>query len=177
MKKLLPIIIILVIVIGGAIGAYLILGKGGLSLPSMPGEIKKESGESGEEFIGQIKDVVARGIPVKCTYTQSGTTGTSYIKGKKVYGEMTAQGKQGYVIMKDNCMWTWNKGETQGAKMCFEEDIWDMSEDYAQEGQASLATEAEYHCLPAIVSDSQFEPPASVNFVDLDQLMQQGGGQ
>ncbi|HUV42895.1 MAG TPA: hypothetical protein VMY36_03285 [Patescibacteria group bacterium] len=171
-KKFLPIVIIAVVIVGGAIVAYMVLGKGGLSLPSVPGEIKKESGETGEEFVGKIKEVVARGVPMKCTYTQGDNTGTSYIKGKNIYGEMMAQGKQGYVIMKDKCMWSWNKDESQGVKMCFEEDIWETSEDYAQEGQASVASEAEYRCLPAIVSDSQFEPPANVNFMDMDQLMQ-----
>lgn len=172
MKKFLPIIVVAVVIVGGAIVAYMVLGKGGLSLPSMPGEIKKESGETGEEFVGKIKEMVARGVPMKCTYSQNGSTGTSYIKGKNIYGEMIAQGKQGYVIMKDSCMWSWNKGENQGVKMCFEEDVWEMSEDDVQEGQASLANEAEYRCLPAIISDSQFEPPADVNFMDMDQLMQ-----
>ena len=172
MKKFLPIIIVAVVVIGGALIAYLLLGKGGLPLPAMPGGVEKKAGESSEEFVGQIKEVVARGVPMKCTYTQDNTTGTTYIKGKQMYGEIAQAGKTGYVIVKDNCMWSWNQSESQGVKMCFEEDFWEMPEENVQEGQASVPTEAEYRCLPAMISDSQFNPPSGINFLDVGEIMQ-----
>jgi hypothetical protein len=172
MKKFLPIIIIAVVVIGGGIIAYLLLGKGGLSLPSMPGEVKKEAGETGEEFVGQIKDVVARGVPMKCTYSQNNYSGTSYIKGKNMYGEINQAGKTVYVVIKDNCMWNWSQGETQGMKTCFEENYWEMSsEEETSQTQGSMPTEAEYHCSPTIIADSQFNPPSDINFVDMSEMM------
>jgi hypothetical protein len=174
MKKFLPIIIVAGVVIVGGILAYLYLGKGGLSLPSMPGEVGKEEGESGEEFVGQIKDVIARGVPMKCTYSQDNTTGNSYIKGEQMYGEIDQAGKTVYVIIKDNCMWSWNQDETQGAKMCFEEDYWEMSEEEVPEGQTGVPSEAEYHCSPAIINDSQFNPPSGINFIDLTEVMPSG---
>ncbi len=155
-----------------AVGAWLFLGKGkgGVGLP-VPGEIKKETGQQGESFTGKLKEAVARGIPMKCTYSQEGTTGTSYIKGNKVYGEITGQGKTGYVVMVDKCMWSWNKGETQGIKMCFEENVWE-----GEKGEGSVATEAEYNCSPALVSDSQFNPPSNVKFLTIEEMMK-GAGQ
>lgn len=179
MKKNLPLIIIIVVVVAAvAVGAWMFLGKGAVSLPiSGPGVIEKEAGEAGEEFVGKIKDVVALGVPMRCTYTQGDFTGESYIKGKKMYGEVSQQGRTGYVIIKDNCMWSWTTGETQGAKMCFEEDFFEMSEEYTQEGQASVPTEAEYRCAPAAFTDAKFNPPANINFMDLDELMQSGMGE
>jgi len=171
LKKALPIIVIVaVVIVAGAAWMFLGKGKGGVSVP-IPGEIKKEAGQEGEAFVGKIKDVVARGVPVKCTYTQGDFTGTSFVKGKKMYGEVASEGKTGYVIIKDNCMWSWNTGENQGVKMCFEEDFWEMSEEYAQEGEATVPTEAEYRCAPAIFTDSKFNPPANVNFMDMEEMM------
>lgn len=171
MKKSLPIIIVVVVVAVAGFLVWNFWGKGGVSLPV--GEIKKEAGESGEEFVGKIKDIITLGGPMRCTYTQGKTSGTSYFKARKMYGEITAEGKLAYLIIKDNCMWNWSQEENQGMKTCFEEDFWEMSEEYAQEGEATVPTEAEYRCAPAIISDSKFNPPAGINFLDMDEMMQQ----
>lgn len=142
-------------------------GKGGVSLP---GGIKKEAGEAGETFTGKLKDAIAKGVPMKCTYTQDGNTGTSYIKGSKVYAEIASQGKEGYIIMVDKCMWTWNKGETQGFKMCFETNVWE-----GEEEAGAAATEAEYNCSPALISDSQFNPPGNVKFMTIEEMIKETG--
>ena len=163
MKKLLPIILIVVVL---AVGAWFFLSKGKGEV-SVPGEIKKETGQAEETFTGKLKDAVARGLPMKCTYSQDGSSGTSYIKGSKVYAEIAGQGKEGYVIMVDKCMWTWNKGETQGVKMCFETNVWEEGE----EGASSAPTEAEYKCSPAMVSEGQFNPPANVKFMTVEEMM------
>jgi len=173
MKKITPILIVVAIAVVLGVGAWMLLGKGGVSLPiSSPGVIEKEAGESEEEFSGKMKDIVALGTPMKCTYTQGDITSESYIKGKNMYGEVNQGGKTSYVIAKDKCMWNWTTGEAQGTKMCFEEDFWDMSKESAQEGQASIPTDTEYRCVPAIFSDTKFNLPANINFMDLDELMQ-----
>ena len=177
MKKGLPIIIGVVAV--GVIGflAWNFLGKGEVSLPVPGVEIKKEAGETGEGFVGKIKDAMALGAPMKCTYTQGGVAGTSYIKGKAMYGEMTTEGKQAFVIIKNNCMWSWGMEEAQGIKTCFEEDFWEMGEEAAQEGTASVPTEAEYRCSPAVFSDAKFDPPANISFLTMEDLMQGAMGE
>ena len=161
MKKMMPIIIVAIIAVVLIIGGRTFLGKGGVSLPV---EIEKEAGQEDETFTGKLKEAIARGIPMKCTNTQGDFTGTGYIKGKKYYGKVSSQGKEGYVIMKDNCMWSWSKGEAQGVKICFETDIWEQEE-------GTTPTEAGYRCVPAVVLDSKFTLPANVNFMDLDDMM------
>lgn len=162
MKKVLPIIIILIVL---GIGAWWFFGRGAVT---MPGGIKKEAGEEGEGFTGKLRAAVDMGIPMKCTYTQGDFTGTGYIKGKKYYGEVMQAGERGYIIMKDNCMWSWSTEQTQGVKMCFEEDIFEQSE----EVEGTVPVEAEYHCTPAVVPDSRFDLPSGVNFMDMDEMMQ-----
>lgn len=167
MKKALPLIIIGVVILG--VGAWWFLGRGGGSLITLPGEVKKEAGEEGETFTGKMKDVIARGVPMKCTYSQGDYSGTTYIKGKKVYGEVVREGKTGYLIMVDNCMWSWE--DNQGIKMCFDEDIWETDE---EEVTGTVPIDAEYRCVPAVFSDSKFTPPSNVTFMSMEDLMQMG---
>ena len=72
------------------------------------------------------------------------------------------------VIMKDNCMWTWQEGTNQGMTTCFEptqgdDSIWDNPD--------ISSPDIEYTCFPAVVNDDMFSPPDSVSFTDLDSLM------
>jgi len=171
MKKLMPILIIIVVAVV-AVGAWLFLGKGkGEPEVTLPGEIKKEAGEEGESFTGKLKDVVTRGVSMKCTVSTGDFSGTSYIKGRNVYSEMTQEGRESFMIMKDSCMWSWTKDESQGVKTCFETDAWE------QEEAGDVPTDVEYRCAPTIFPDSKFNPPANVNFLDIEQLMQQGVGE
>jgi hypothetical protein len=50
--------------------------------------------------------------------------------------------------------------------MCFEENVWER-----EEGAEAAPTEAEYNCSPALVSDSQFNPPANVKFLTMEEMM------
>ena len=73
----------------------------------------------------------------------------------------------GEVIIKDNCMWSWSEGESQGMKTCFdaaEQDIWD-------EPQGASASDVEYHCVPTVITDAKFIPPTNIEFMDLDEMM------
>lgn len=163
MKKAIPIIIILVLVLG--VGAWWFLGRGGGGV-TLPGGIEKEAGEEDESFTGKLKQAIALGVPMKCSYTQGDFTGTGFVQGRKYYGEVSNQGRKGYVIMKDNCMWSWTEGQDQGVKTCFETDMWEE-----QEGQqVQVPIEAEYHCAPVVFPESKFDPPANINFLDMDQL-------
>ena len=165
MKKILPIVIVVLVVLG--LGGWWFLARKDAGVTTtMPGGIEKEAGEEGESFTGKLKQAIALGVPMKCTYTQGDFTGTGFVKGRKYYGEVSAQGKKNYIIMKDNCMWSWTEEQSQGVKMCFEDDIF---EEFEQEGQGQVPTEAEYHCLPSVFSESKFNPPANINFMDASQ--------
>lgn len=170
MKKTLPIIAVTIVILG--VGAWWFLGQRGGAV-TMPGGIEKKAGQEGESFTGKLKQAITIGVPLKCTYQQGDFAGTGYVQGKKYFGEVSNQEQKGYVIMKDNCMWTWGEEQKQGVKMCFEEDIFEGNE----EVEGTVPTEVEYHCAPAVFPDSKFDPPADINFMDVSQqFMNYGEG-
>ncbi len=161
---------------------FLALALGGCDLVAKKTEQKAgEAGPAAEEArevpkgeesytFKALKAAIELGIPLKCSYKVGEVEYTGYIKGRNWRGKMdSGDGRITEVIMKDNCMYSWMEGEQTGMKMCFEEDMWE-SEGYQQPTQTQ---EIDYFCTPAVVGNSQFEPPANVNFMDTSQQMQQ----
>ncbi len=153
MKKILPIVIILLLVGGGA---YVFLNRGGANISQI----------SQEAFSGSLKLAVEKGIPMKCTYKiDENNFGTGYIKGKNYAGEVSMNGQKSKILLIENCMYTWNENAKQapGAKICFEptsgKSIWD------QAGEQNT----NYNCSPTIVSDSMFAVPTDIKFMDVGQ--------
>jgi len=169
MKKTLPIIIILVVIVAALAGWFLI-GKGKKATDQGDGQRTGQEEAKGESFSGKIKDAFTRNIPLKCTYKMDDNNfGTGWIKNKRYYGEITANNKQGFIILVDNCMWTWDKDKAEGVKMCFDveegESIWDEME--SQDNQFK----DDYNCSPSVVNDAVFTPPNNIKFTDLDEMM------
>lgn len=129
-------------------------------------------------FSGTLKAAVELGLPMKCTYEANGAKGEGVIKGKQYAGQMSMEGKMGNVIIKEECMWSWEDGAESGIKTCF-----DTSSMEGEEGEESSfwdfeqnqnAANQNYTCFPTVVTDAAFTPPANVKFLDLDQMMQSG---
>ncbi len=148
----------------------------GCSLVKGPaGEEDKGNGEEKgvvEELKGSLQEMVAKNVSMRCDYGDGqGNDWTGYIKGRNYYAEGTNDDGKGYVLMKDNCLWSWGDGEVQGIKMCWEEEVGDtMWENPGQYGGS------EYNCVPTIVADSKFEIPKGISFIDMDQMQQMYGG-
>jgi len=140
--------------------------------------LKEKAEPKGEGLTGTIKDLISLGKSLKCTWKEDDFSSTGYIKGKKYYGEVSRKDEEGNqmtgnVIIKDECMWSWDKDKVEGIKLCFEpsemeggddsgKSIWDME---------SSVTGTEYKCVPAVIQDSKFEPPTDVNFMDMEEMM------
>lgn len=171
MKKILPIIIILVVVI--ALAGWFLMGKGKKTTNQGNNQQTTQEEAKGESFSGKIKDAFTRNTPLKCTYKMDESNyGTGWIKNKRYYGEIIANGQKSFIILVDNCLWTWNEKEKdKGVKMCLaqqqDEDFWESFE----EGQETAGYN--YNCSAAIVNDAVFTPPADVTFTDIDALMDQ----
>ncbi len=171
-KKYLPILTIVIVVL---IFVGIILNKKGVP-PNPVQQAVEDVAETTEEVLtGSIKEMAEKGIPLKCTYKQGENEIEGVLKGKAWHGKMkTKDGQVAEVILKDNCMWSWNPTDNlkQGAKICFEEkeataggekqDIWEQSQ--------IDNPDIKYNCLPTTAPESDFEPPKDIQFIDLNQL-------
>lgn len=168
MKKILPILLIVVVLVAG--GGYLWWQRGeGTS------ETGQEESSQEESFVGTLKDALVRGGSLKCTWeVDENSFGTSYLKNEKVYAEVTSAGTSGYMILSDNCIWTWSKDSSQGFRMCFEPTGDEVMPDLEETsyGSTTPPSGVSYSCVPTVVSDAKFSPPASVTFSSIEDLMQ-----
>jgi len=125
---------------------------------------------SSNPFTGTLKAAVDLGIPMKCTYEVEGVEYESVIQGKKFRGSLNTETGVGNVIMKDNCMYSWQENSNQGVKICFDENetnIWEQTGDTGEvAGEASVPDTLK--CYPTTISPNEFDLPTSVNFTDFN---------
>ena len=105
---------------------------------------------------------------MKCTLSEGDTSTIFYIKGGELRGSVTTNSGEMEYIIRDNCYYYWGGGIEQGYKMC-----WDPTDADAPNWEESMQAAKEmYNCQPTTISDSMFNPPSGVNFVDLSQYGQ-----
>jgi len=172
-KKLLPIAIIVVVVL---IFAFLVLRQksSNQNTTNPVQEAAENVAQKAEEtFVGSLKLAIEKGVSMKCTYKVGESEFEGYLKSKMWRGKMTsANGDVAEVILKDNCMWSWNSADKlkQGAKICFEEEDQEGEKKDVWEESGVNNPDIEYTCLPATISDDKFNPPTDINFIDLNQF-------
>jgi len=152
----------------------LVLSACGLAKPDIT---KKE--EVKENKLTSIKDLLGLGKEQKCTWKGEvegdKSSGTMSIKGTKfrqsVISKVGEEPETAMEIISDG-MWTylWNpKTKEQGMKLKVTEEQKADTQKLAN-GTLDLGKEFNYNCSPASVSDSEFEAPKDVEFMDLDAL-------
>jgi len=172
-KKFLPIATIIVVLL---IFAFLISKQKGINknITSPVEKVAENVSQKAEEAAtGSLKLAIEKGIPMKCTYKIGENGFEGYLKGKMWRGKMSsANGDTAEVIVKDNCVWSWNSADKlkQGAKICYEEKDQTGKTKDAWEESGVDSPDIKYTCLPAAVSDDKFEPPADINFIDLNKF-------
>ena len=130
-----------------------------------------------EEFTGNLKEAMAKNLPMKCEWSQDKNSGASYVKGKNIYVETMVEGKKGYMISKDNCTWTWGDQMPQGIKFCAEPTKDEGAQNITEQPEAgTFKTEGvdwkmEYKCSPAFFGDEKFNLPSEVKFNDIAEMM------
>lgn len=175
MKNALPIIVVaLVIVIGLVFGSRFLPKRGGQVTP--PSGVEQEAPAVEEKsFTGRLKDALSLGQSMKCTWKKDeGNFGTAYIKGSKIYTEVTYTGKKAYSIVADNCTYSWEEGKTDGFKLCFEPEERpgeEPGEEPSTEEFAWETADINYSCVKTVVSDSMFNPPANIQFISPLEMM------
>jgi len=163
MNKIVIVVVILLLGVGG----YYFYSK--MKTGGIPGGPQVSSGQM------SLKDLVASGLPQKCTFVstdESGKTeGTSYVSGGKVRADstLTAGGKAttSHIISDGKTGYIWTEGEANGFMMTVGE-----SESTETSSEADLSQKADYNCSTWLPDNSLFTPPSDVKFTDFSQMLQ-----
>ena len=159
------------------IAGLLALGGGGYwYFFAREGASSTPTGENGS-FTGSLADALKVGAAMKCTWSFEGDSSVFYIKSQKMSADITPKnGPKTEMILRDNCTYIWQEGEKQGIKSCStpqEGEDYDFSEVASASGGTAEALGAQYSCQPTVITDAQFSLPSEVEFLDLNQYLQQ----
>ena len=141
---------------------------------------QKQTGlqESGNK--STLKDLLAKGIAQKCTFSDKmegvDSSGIMYISGNKMRGDFDSvvEGKTmaSHMIFENNTAYNWSDGQKTG--MMFKMDpneAKDAQNEVKQNQQFDPNKVIDYKCSAWIVDNSLFVPPSDVKFSDLSSVM------
>lgn len=162
MKKVFPIVVVLLVVIAG----YFLMGakKPGSPLP------KKSEGN----VFTSIQDALSQSLSLKCVYKdEQGVQTTTYIKGGAVRVLMEGikdKAQPSTIIIKDKKMYMWNEISKTGFTYTITEPVITPGAATVDNKDASVLAGIEKYkdsCKTEVVADSFFVPPADVKFQDM----------
>jgi len=172
--------IAVVVIVLAAVGGYFLFSKG-KTAPESINEIA-----SGAK---SLKELLASGVPQKCTFQSfddSGKTeGTSFAAGGKVRADITntISGKSttSHMISDNKTSYIWQDGEKTGFKMTVTEADTAATSvpapgDNSVASESDLNQKADYKCSAWVPDDSLFTPPLDVKFTDFSQTLNSSPG-
>lgn len=191
MKKFLPVVLVLIVLLFAGAGFYLFGGQ-----DASPAREKSENAETAKEsaslqteekgsVIGSIQDAMGIGKKMQCTYSAkdgSGTSSTVFVDGQKFKFTSEASGEKVYGLFDGETQYTWTTGkEKQGLKMskaCLDElgktaspvtEGNTASNTTPQDIQESFGDAENVSCVAAASED--FSVPTDIVFVDQCEMM------
>lgn len=177
--------------VGIIVGVVLLLLVGGFGYMQLSSKAKTQ-GPTGNDTtnsadngstMGSLKDLLTAGKSVSCTvsYTgdQAGTSGTTYVSGKKMRSDFTmkSEGKEivSHMIQDGTYAYIWSADSTVGTKMkvdVAQEAGTDTADTQTQSQSAvDLNQKVNMKCSGWSVDESMFTPPATVKFTDLSEAL------
>lgn len=177
-----------IIQLGLVLSSALILSACGLQTKSGDQNSTKNNTETSSKF--SIRELIAKNIPQKCTYTGSNEEG-SYtsdiiISGKKFKQTIVYKSGEGEEkinsISDGEYVYTWgthSTGSTFATKLKADFDATEAPEVETDDSvgdmsgtSVDLDTDFEGKCSPTVVSDADFQPPKDVQFQDYSKMME-----
>lgn len=178
MKKFLP-LILLIILLGG-IGYYLKTKSPSVS-PNT--QTVSQTMSEAEEFAKAIES----GRPTLCTMARNTDKMEYFLKGKKMYVNMTniIENKTviSHMINDEKYLYLWTDGQKQGSKMNLLTSPLPNASPTATPSSPKFESQSDYeglkaegytiNCQASNIDDTAFVPPQDVNFIDPSSLLQQ----
>jgi len=180
-KILIGIAVIALLLVGG--GAYVMSTRNKSETPSPTSGSQSNKGqESSQASPKSLKDLLAAGIPQKCTFkdvlSDVDMEGTTYIANGKMRGDFssTIEGKTttGHTIFDGKTSYVWMDETSTGFKMEVDPSAETTSETSAEQG-LDLNKTIDYKCSAWLPNESLFTPPSDVTFTGF--VVPTSGGQ
>lgn len=134
-----------------------------------------------KDVFTSIRDAMTKNIALRCEYIdEEGNTSINYIKGQMIRVDNKVEGKNMYALMRDEKVYIWSDDSSDGFIMDMggikNSDDFKMGDDVIHDTNDVIAKlESQNKCTTAGLSDSYFEIPSGINFVDWSKLFQQMG--
>lgn len=176
MKKLLPVVIILLL-----IGAYFLISNK-QKKPQTPISEMKSQPTTAPLIKSSLLDLITQGKNLNCTFStmkdKTESSGTVYISGKNIRTDFTTivEGKKntGSMIRDENYTYVWGMGMAQGIKM--KNSVVESTGSAQSKQYFDPTAKVDYKCQPWIVNNSIFSPPANIKFNDFSLPSSQATG-
>ncbi len=178
------------LIVGAVIILILILAAGFyISQKSQKTQAEKPASQATEapvsEQTGTIKGLLAMGKDLTCDVSysveQNKTVGKINVAGQKMSGDFTITTSDGktmdmHMIQKDGYIYSWSSALPQGTKMKIPAES--ASPTPAPSGVSTGFNpnqQVQYKCSPWGVDDSKFNPPSTVQFMDISAMTKSPG--
>jgi hypothetical protein len=165
-KKVLMIIVVVLLLLAG--GWYFMSSRKTNS-PSIPGITGNQ-----ESSAKSLKDLLSKGVAQTCTYSNAATTGTIYVSGGKMRGDIDTTVEdvttKTHMLVMDNTSYIWSGGSKAGFKMSFDPNATPVagSESSATNDTFDVDADMDYKCKTWIVDSGKFALPAGVTFSEFE---------
>ena len=195
MKKFLPIGLVAILLVAGGAAFFVLKPFGKVSQSqNQTTERQQQENENKEEITvgaveGTIKDLIAKNVPLQCTFShvdsEATTEGAVYLADSKIRGNFTTilnakEPIESFVIQDSQYLYAWTSQEAKGTKIKLEDvEQEEAVEPETEAGQGAVGfndlekQNINYSCKPWIVDNSLFTPPNNIEFLDLNQQMEQ----
>lgn len=163
------------VVIIVAVGAFLFINNSSNNTSS-----SNNNDSLGSEAEQLVMSAFEGAGSVKCTYHDEVSMGTFYVKNGMVRAETTSpeeQGQDGNFILKNDTVWIWQTGATEGYMMTniskYQSDP-NVPDGYSvdEESVRQNIEENQAECNSENIDDSLFEAPQDVVFTDFSSTIE-----
>lgn len=170
------------------IGAFFVLKQGNTNSSQVPLNKSQSKNTDSSSLTGTLKSLLSQNRPMECDFsyndtdTATKTSGTVYLSGNKMRGNFTlsqetGQNFESYMIRDEKTGYTWSSLSKQGSKFTFpdEETLKNLEDQNQMEDPLSQIEDkdVEYDCKSWMPAQSFFTPPTDIEFVDLNEQLNQ----
>lgn len=164
-KKVLMIIVVVLLLLAGG---WYFMSTRKTNSTTIPGIV----GGNQESSAKNLKDLLLKNIPQTCTYGDETSSGTIYVSGGKMRGDIDTTVEnvttKTHMLLVDNTSYIWSDGSKAGFKMSYDPNATPVATNKSIASKDTFDANADmnYKCKAWIVDSGKFALPTGVTFSD-----------